>query len=352
MRTLLCLFLLGTALPGAAQFLPNLGGQRAGISALTFLKMDVSPRAAAMGGTPVAMEGDAYALQWNPAAAADLSAPQLALSNTFWVAGLNLTYASFTLPNKRIGHFGISAGALTTDAMERRTEFQPNGTGEYFTAHDLFVGVSYARSFTDRFSFGANLKYVNETLDQLTAHTVVVDLGFAYRVNWKDLRFALVMQNFGPNSQLNGNEPNRVFNPQTFEIDDYPAPTVFRLGISAIPLKKNGHKLLTHIQLNHPNDNAENIRIGLEYGYRDFLFFRTGYKVNVQDHIYPTLGLGVATSIGRHRLVIDYAVEPIRFLGWRNRVGVSVVFNRDKRDDPAPAEEAPVAEPSSTQPAE
>ena len=50
-----------------AQILPNLGGQRAGISALTFLKNDVSPRSIALGGANLTLSTDGMAAFHNPA---------------------------------------------------------------------------------------------------------------------------------------------------------------------------------------------------------------------------------------------------------------------------------------------
>ena len=50
-----------------AQLVPNLGGQRAGISAFQFLKIGVGARGVAMGESFVAVANDASALFWNPA---------------------------------------------------------------------------------------------------------------------------------------------------------------------------------------------------------------------------------------------------------------------------------------------
>ena len=37
------------------------------------------------------------------------------------------------------------------------TEEQPNGTGGYFDAGDIALGVSYAKYLADKFSVGANV---------------------------------------------------------------------------------------------------------------------------------------------------------------------------------------------------
>src|SRR5512140_1471702 len=52
---------------GSAQLIPNLGGQRAGISAYQFLQIGVGARGVALGETFTAIANDASALYWNPA---------------------------------------------------------------------------------------------------------------------------------------------------------------------------------------------------------------------------------------------------------------------------------------------
>lgn len=322
-----------------AQLLPELGGQRAGISALTFLKIDPSVRSAGMAGANLTLTGDIFATSYNPANLAEEDRLSFGVSNTFWVAGINLAYGAINKPTK-VGNFALSVNSLNSGAMERRTEFQPNGTGEYFYASNTAIGLTYANQLTDYFSWGATVKYVNETLAEFTAHTAVVDLGFLYRTDVKDLSFAVMVQSFGPNSKLSGNyELPDSINPRDITLESYPAPTVFKLGISMIPWRTDDMSLTTIVQLNHPNDNAENIRLGVEYEYRELLYLRTGYKINVTDQIYPTFGMGVRTRIGRHPLYFDYAMDPTRYLGWIHRIGLRFAINPEiKRDVEAPTE--------------
>lgn len=308
---------------GSAQLFPNLGGQRAGISALTFLKIEVNPRTASMGGASVSISGDAYAAQWNPAALTDLKGLTFASSNTFWTAGINHAFFSVS-KNFKPGTFALSVVSLTTGKMERRTEFQPEGTGQYFYASNTAVGLTYAKQLTDMFSFGVTAKYVNEQLAEYMAHAGMLDLGFLYRTDFKDLKFAVMLQSFGTNSKLKGNSDASAFNPKPLTLSSYPAPTVFQLGVSIVPWKTNDKSLTVSVQLNHPGDNAENIRIGTEFEYKKILFIRAGYKINVKDQPYPVAGVGLRARIGRHPLNIDYSFDPTRYLGMIHRIGLSL----------------------------
>lgn len=329
------IILLLAVLPAKAQLFPQLGGQRAGISALTFLKMDVSPRSAGLAGANICLTGDAYATFTNPATLAEVETFSLAGSNTFWIADINYAYLTATTHNPRAGTFGFSLSALNSGPMEVRTTFQPEGTGELFYANYFTAGLSYSKSLTDQFSWGVTGKYVQERLAEFVAQTAVVDLGFLYETDFKDLRFAVMVQSFGVNSTLKGNVTlDTTFNRKTLSLDSYPTPTVFMLGISMIPWKSADEKqsLTTLLQLNHPNDNAENIRIGLEYNYKNLLFLRAGYKINVSDQNFPTGGVGIRTRAGRHPLVFDYALDPMKYLGVVHRFGLNFTLNPETQN--------------------
>ena len=77
--------------------------------------------------------------------------------------------------------------------------------------------------------------------------------------------------------------------------------------------------------------HAENIRFGVEYAYKSLLFARLGYKINVKDAPYPTLGMGLRMRMGKHPLRFDYAFEPTRYLGMMHKVGLALAINREVR---------------------
>ncbi len=329
-RCTLLMLLVIAPLWASAQLFPQLGAQRAGISALTFLKIDVSPRSAGMASASICTSGDAYSTFTNPATLAEVESFSIAGANTFWVAGINNAYLTSTLPTKA-GHFGLSLSGLSSGAMEVRTVFQPDGTGEFFYATYWTAGLTYARQLTDRFSYGITGKYVREQLADFSANTAVFDLGFLYKTDFKDLRFAVVVQSFGVNSTLKGSiNIDSAFNQNPLSLDSYPAPTLFKLGISMVPYRNEAgdQSLTASLQLDHPNDNAENIRIGLEYDYKSLLFFRAGYKINVKDQNFPTAGLGLRMRTGRHPLVLDYSIDPMKFLGVVHRFGLAFSLNK------------------------
>jgi len=332
-RVLLSLLIFWLVSPAFAQLFPNLGGQRAGISGLTFLKNDLSPRSVGMGGASVAISGDGFANHANIASASDVKDYRVAAGNLLYSAGLNQQHAAVFIPST-YATWTVAVNSLTTGNMEERTEFQPFGTGRYFRADCFYAGVGYSRQLSDKFSFGIFTKYIREQIASFNASTLGVDLGFMYKTDFKDLRFAVALENFGPNSSLKGGDQAPVdFNRRNgVTVDNYPLPTLFKMGVSMVPIKHEDYSLLTSVQLNHPNDNAENIRLGAEFNYKDLLFARAGYKVSVAGQTFPTMGVGVEVPWGRYGLRIDYGANPTNYLGIQHMIGVSLAIDKPTKE--------------------
>lgn len=331
--TYLLILILVSVLKTEAQVLTNLGGQRAGISTLTFLKNDISPRSMALSGANLALTADGMATHHNPALMAQNDWIHIAANDLVLGAGMNQAWFSGIVPLKKsTSALGLNLNYLSSGAMEVRTEFQPQGTGELFYANQLAAGLAYAKKLSDRFSFGANLKFVHERLAQYTNSTVAADLGFLYSTDVRDLKFGIVVQNFGGNSALNGDFLEVDFNRSGVSLDKYAVPTTFRLGASMKPIQKEDQSLLVAVQLEHPNDNSENIRLGLEYEFRELFYARTGYKINVQGERLPTFGIGYRARLGRHTMMVNYAVNITQYLGTFHLLGLDVGINNDKRE--------------------
>ncbi len=318
----------------SAQLFPLLGAEKAGISALAFLKLEVDPRSEAMAGAQISLPGDGFSCQWNPATMTEIDSKTFSVSDRVMLAGILNSYASFILPLKNNAALGFSIVDLYSGEIEKTTVYQPSGTGDYVSTSNLAIGVSYAKVLSDFFSIGAGAKYVREQLAEFYANTLAVDLGFLYKTDFKDLRFAVMIQNFGPNSTLSGTLPASTFIPTSAEtIDNYPISGQFKMGISMVPYKTELKKLTVVAQLNIPNDDAENIALGIEYNYYKILFLRLGYKINVKDQNFPAAGVGILTHLGKNPLHIDYAVSTSNTLQVVNTLGLSLNINNKTRDD-------------------
>ncbi len=332
-RSFICLFSLMLCLAARGQVLPVLGGQRVGLSTLSFLKNDLSPQSIAMGGASAALEANPYSVNNNPGALALHGSKQLALSNAVLGAGVHQSYISWIKPAKNGASWALTVNSLNTGLMEVRTEFMPQGTGEKFGTHFSYLGFSYSKRLSSKFSVGGTIKYVFENLAGATNQTATGDLGFLYDLGVRDLKFAVLFQNFGGNSSIELDDLPNNFNRDDYSLSQSTVPTTFKMGFSFNVLKKGYHKIISAFQLNHPNDNSENYRIGFEYQYSSLLFIRAGYRMALKAQNLPTFGLALQSRLGKHPLKIDYSVLPSVGLGTQHLIGLALNFNEKKRNE-------------------
>ncbi len=317
-----------------AQLVPNLGGQRAGISAFQFLKLGVGARGVAMGESFVAVANDVSALHWNPAGLAQFSENQIMASHTEYVVDIRHDFFGAVYHLTESDALGLSFSSLHTDDMEITTETQPFGTGRYFSFGDIGIGLTYAKRMTDQFSFGATVRYAEETLDILKMRSVMVDLGTFYWTGLGSARFAVVISNFGGDVSPSGTATLWNGSP-TSTFESYSLPTVFKLGIAYDPIDDDQQKLTTSIQLNHPNDNSEHFRIGVEYGWQQTFFVRGGIKRTIGQPLFAAdatseedfaLGVGVNVALGFSRVNADYAFANFTRLGSIHRISLGFTY--------------------------
>jgi long-subunit fatty acid transport protein len=315
----ICLF--GSSLMHA-QLLPVLGAQRAGTATAQFLKIGVGARATAMGDAFVAVANDASALYWNPAGITQFQTNEIIFSHTSWFLDIQHQFIGAVYHLSLDDAIGVSVTSLHMDDMQVTTEFAPQGTGNYFSFGDLAAGLTYSRKLTPQFSFGATVRYVQETMDVVKMRGVVIDFGTYYWTGLGTSRFSAVVTNFG--NEMSPSGSITLYGGETIsKFQEFSPPTNFKFGFAIDPIKDETNLLTTAIQLNHPNDNSENISFGAEYGWRNTLFLRGGYKLNVEDQSF-TVGGGLATTISGITLNVDYGYAAYANLGGVHRISMNV----------------------------
>ncbi|HRN26662.1 MAG: PorV/PorQ family protein [Ignavibacteriaceae bacterium] len=302
------------------QLFPVLGGQRAGISTAQFLKIGVGGRATAMGDAFVAVANDVSALYWNPAGLTQFSENQVMFSHNQWVVDINHDFIGAVYHLDETNTFGVSVTSLSMDEMKVTTEYAPFGTGEYFGFSDLGISVSYSRKMTDQFSFGGTVRYIEESLDRLKMRGIMIDLGTYYWTGLGTSRFAVTVSNFGNDIAPDG-EVVLVGNRTKSDWQSFSPPTMFRIGFAIEPYEDEQNKITTSIQLNHPNDNSENLSLGFEYVWNKMFYARGGYKINVDEQNY-SFGAGVNVPVSIANISVDYAYANFTRLGSAHRFSI------------------------------
>jgi hypothetical protein len=209
--------------------------------------------------------------------------------------------------------------------MEVTTVYHPYGTGEYFNYGDIFTGLTFSHKMTDRFSYGATVKYVEETLADLDMKTVLMDLGTYYWTGYKTLRFCVSLVNFGSQARPDGTylKPLIDGGEEETKYALFSPPTEFRIGAAMDLYDKGDLKTLLSVQLNHPVDNSEYFVAGVEQSYKEKLFLRGGYIGN-QAQRSLSFGAGVNIPISKFGLSADYSWSDFGVLGDIQKIQISV----------------------------
>ncbi|MEO8233232.1 MAG: PorV/PorQ family protein [Ignavibacteriota bacterium] len=310
---------------------PNLG-----TSGAQFLQIPVGARSEAMGGAIVGLADDASAIFWNPAGIVKVNNVQAHFSYMNWFDLFDFNAASLVYNAGEMGTFGASMVLFTTDKMEITTEEQPNGTGRYFDAGDIALGVSYAKYLTDRFSVGVTVKYVNQRIWNETATGIAFDIGTQYRLDFQNLTIAMCMTNFGADMKYDGPDLDFVYRkddnysqsrltPSRLSTEDYSLPLNFQVGIGFDVFEYDFVKMRGAIDVTHPNDNAERAHFGTEFSFFDRFFVRAGYKYNYDDQDF-TFGAGANVPLGGSAVYFDYAFSLYDILPSVHRISVNLSF--------------------------
>ena len=312
-----------------------------GTTAATFLNIGVGSRANAMGGAFTAIADDATALYWNPAGLVECAHAEITINHSDWFLDIYHEFVGAVIPAGRQS-FGLCVTYLGVPDQEVRTIAEPEGTGNYYNASDLMLGVSYAFRFTDQFSMGFTGKFIRQSIYHCSGSAEAVDFGALYHPSYfKWLNIGMQIANFGSSLRFSGrdidikvdHDANHNSNdnlPASLSTDAFSLPLIFRFGIAFRPLDNRTNRVVTAIDLIHPSDNTESINLGAEYVFRDMISLRAGYH-SLFERDYETtggltLGCGLQIYIQQMVLVLDYAYRNFGVLDTVDRISCSVRF--------------------------
>ncbi len=309
---------------------PNLG-----TSGAQFLKIPIGAQCAALGGAVTGFVDDASAFFWNPAGLSSVKSNAVHFSYMQWFGMFDVNAAAFVRNFEPIGAFGIGILSFSTDKMEVTTETEPNGTGRFFDAQDISLGLSYARFLTNNFSVGITFKYIHQRIWNETASGISFDIGTQYQIGFQNLIIAMSMTNFGPDMKMDGPDlsvkydldqflQNRLL-PANYETEYYPLPLNFQFGLSFDVYQTRYFKIRGGVDAVHPNDNDERIQFGIETAIFDRLYLRGGYKLKHDDEDL-NFGAGIRSFLGTYLIKLDYAYSVYEILPDVQFISIGLEF--------------------------
>jgi long-subunit fatty acid transport protein len=169
----------------------------AGTTGFTFLKVNYSARAAAMGNAYTGLANDAGAVFFNPAGLVQIKSPQASATYMSYFDGIQCGSAVFVLPRNEKMVLGFFAKGLT--ATEERTlanaEGQYAGTNGTFGMSNIVLGTSVAHYLIDVLDVGISVKYIRESLDDNNGSALAFDVGILHQTTNENLFPIILIMN-------------------------------------------------------------------------------------------------------------------------------------------------------------
>ena len=298
---------------------------------LQFLKVDVGARAAAMGGAYLVAGYDATSMFYNPAGIANISSDfDIFAGQTQWIADIKYNTAAIVKNFENIGAIGISFIIADYGDNIIGTQVAANDKGYVETGNldvgAYAIGLSYAKQLTEKFTVGAQIRYVGQNLgENLMADGNTVenkvnglsfDFGTIFYPGFKSFRFGVSVRNFSADYQ--------------YEEESFELPLTFAIGVAMnvldfTEMRNEDHSLLVTVDAIHPRDYSERINLGAEYWFNNMFALRGGYKFNY-DEEGLTAGLGVKLNISKMNLKLDYSYTDFGVFNSVNRFSVGFSF--------------------------
>ena len=286
-------------------------------STYEFLRLDMSPRAAALGGGYVANASDPNVLFYNPAGIKTIEHIPISFSFVKHLMDINSASLASTFEIDGIGKFGAAIQYVNYGNFTEANQFGDR-TGE-FGAGDLALILGYANSISENFYYGANLKFIYSNIDDVSSTGMAVDLGLQYLLLDDGWNFGFSILNLG--SQLTA-----YYNTK----EDLPLDV--QLGLS----KKLAHVPIQFFfsfnKLNAAENRFDYFNAGLEFTLGKAIELRFGYnnKERKDLKIGSTAGLagyslGLGVNISSYKF--DYAFSSMGSIGALHRIGIAATLN-------------------------
>lgn len=317
--------------------------QKLAQTGMKFLNVSLDARSSAFGDAVTSLETNSSAMFYNPASMGWLDGiADVSLGSTQFIADINYYNGAiaFAPEGGSYGVFGISFTSvdygdfLGTVRANNEQGYVDVGT---FSPTAMAIGFGYAKSLSEKFSVGANIKYVRQSLgtsvvgnlvadpfqgyisgttEENELGVVAFDFGVLYRTGFKSLNLGMSVRNFAREVK--------------YKSEGFQLPLIFQLGASfnfadLMEVDKNEHSLVVSVDANHPRDYPEQIMIGVEYTFMNLLSFRGGYSAPNDERNFSA-GVGLKKDIGGLNLGVDYAYTPFGVFNDVHRISLNFAY--------------------------
>src|SRR6185312_11528822 len=293
-----------------------------------FLLLGAGARGQALGGAYAALTSDVTAMYYNPAGLAQLVRPGVLFSANSYIAQTNYAWAGIGFPlGGGVRSLGFSVGSFGFSDQPVYTLESPDGDGRSYSVRQTFLSATLAQNFSDRFSAGVSLKFINDRLGTAKAGGVAVDFGtnFHASVGARPIRASFVIQNLGTNLQHSGQDlivgvtrepplgtvdvPQEPQSP-VLSTSSWTLTVMFRVGVALDLLAQGNNRLTVLSEFTQPNNTKPGAGAGFEYqmmniGSRGFSVAARGSYAIQPDNATNDLTIGIPTKESSGTFTMD-----------------------------------------------
>lgn len=307
---------------------------------MKFLNVSLDARTNGIGDATTSLETNSSAMFYNPASMGWMQGfVDISLGSTQYIADIDYYNASiaFAPYDGDYGVFGLNflsvnyGDFLGTIRAGNEQGYLDVGT---FSPTAISFGLGYAKALSEKFSVGANIKYVRQSLgssiisdavydpiansvtgitDENERDVIAFDFGLLYKTGFKSLNIGMSVRNFAREIK--------------YEQEGFQLPLIFQIGASMdladlLEFDKTENSLLLSVDANHPRDYPEQIMVGLEYTFMNLVSLRGGYSAP-NDERDIVAGIGIKKDLGGFNLAVDYSYTPFGIFENVHRLSVN-----------------------------
>jgi hypothetical protein len=285
-----------------------------------FLRLDMSARAGALGGSFVTNNDDPDVIFYNPAGLQLLTDNPVSFSFVKHLLDINLASVSYSMEINDIGRFGAAVKYINYGTFEGADE---NGrlTNDFGAGEAAFI-IGYGNQLDENFYYGINAKFIYSGIADRSSSAAGVDVGLHYAVPSEQLNVGFAILNAG--AQISS----------YYDVKE-DLPLDFVIGVSKrleyLPLRLS----LDFHKLNEKRDDflqkLKAFTVGAEFTLSKTLRLRFGYDNEKRTELkigtfagIAGFNAGLGAVISNYRF--DYGFSSMGAIGELHRISISTTL--------------------------
>ncbi len=300
-----------------------------------FLNIGVGGRALGMGSAYTAVANDVTAGYWNPAGLARIKFPEIMLMHDQRYAdAVSFNYGAGAISLSKTETVGLSVIVLNVsgipNTLNALIDYNHDGIFDagdrldyskitFFSATDVARIGSYAKSVSDNFSYGANVKFIRRSIGSTYGTGIGFDVGALY-TPFRNFNLGANLQNATTTVVAWTTGTTEVSTPTLATGACYNLPIGPVEMTPALDLLFNANNLGASSTV-HVGPLSADVRAGAEVSYKNVIAIRAGYNEVKQF----TVGAGIHLP----KLEIDYSFARFAYsgsLGDTHRISLELIL--------------------------